>query len=347
MSRIRIFSNRRSFFLWKNGGLCMAKIALITTGGTIASKKAASGKLASGELTGEELVMLCELPHEIEVDIYSTFQLPSMHITKENLVELSQLIMNIFEDESYDGVVVTHGTDSLEETSYFLDLTITDNRPVVVTGSQRGPEEMGTDSYINIRHAVYAASEPLLQNAGTVVVFNERIFAARYVKKVHASNIQGFSAFGFGYLGIIDNDKVFIYQKPVEHECYPLQKPLADVVIIKCYLDADAFLIDAALQNGVAGIILEGVGRGQVAPKMMPAIKRAIKKNIPVIITTSAEEGNVYTTYDYLGSTYDLFTHGVILGGDYDSKKARMRLMVLLAAEKEINQINFSELKGF
>lgn len=72
-----------------------------------------------------------------------------------------------------------------------------------------------------------------------------------------------------------------------------------------------------------------------------------LKKNIPVIITTSAEEGNVYTTYDYLGSTYDLFTHGVILGGDYDSKKARMRLMVLLAAEKEINQINFSELKGF
>ncbi|WP_088825454.1 asparaginase [Listeria goaensis] len=325
----------------------MAKIALITTGGTIASKKAESGKLASGELTGEELVELCELPREIEVDIYSTFQLPSMHITKENLAELAKLVMKIFEDESYDGVVVTHGTDSLEETSYFLDLAVTDERPVVLTGSQRGPEEMGTDSYINIRHAVYTASEPLLQNAGTVVVFNERIFAARYVKKVHASNIQGFSSFGFGYLGIIDNDKVFIYQKPVEHECYPLQEALSDIVIIKCYLDADGFFIDSAIAKNVAGIVLEGVGRGQVAPKMMPAIKRAIENGIPVVITTSAEEGNVYTTYDYLGSTYDLLNHGVLLGGDYDSKKARMRLMVLLAANVEINQTNFSELKGF
>lgn len=85
---------------------------------------------------------------------------------------------------------------------------VTDARPIVVTGSQRAPEEPGTDAYVNIRHAIYTACEINLRQAGTVVVFNERIFAARYVK-VHASNIQGFSAFGFGYLGIIDNDQVF------------------------------------------------------------------------------------------------------------------------------------------
>ncbi|WP_099222274.1 asparaginase [Listeria costaricensis] len=319
----------------------MAKVALITTGGTIASKKTASGKLASGELSGEELVEICGLPTEIQVDIYSTFQLPSMHITMEDLIALKQLIEAIYMDETYDGVVVTHGTDSLEETAYFLDLAITDRRPVVVTGSQRGPEEMGTDAYINIRHAIYTACEKQLQDAGTVVVFNERIFAARYVKKVHASNIQGFSAFGFGYLGIIDNDKVFVYQKPVIHECYDIRLALKKVVIIKCYLDADGLFIDAAIDRKVDGIVLEGVGRGQVAPLMMPAIQRALAEGIPVVITTSAEEGNVYTTYDYLGSTFDLFNHGVILGNDYDSKKARMKLAVLLASKETVTQADF------
>lgn len=161
----------------------MAKVALITTGGTIASKKTASGKLASGELSGEELAALCQLPTEIQIDIYSTFQLPSMHITLPDLISLKQLIESIFMDETYDGIVVTHGTDSLEETAYFLDLAVTDARPIVVTGSQRAPEEPGTDAYVNIRHAIYTACEINLRQAGTVVVFNERIFAARYVKK--------------------------------------------------------------------------------------------------------------------------------------------------------------------
>lgn len=106
-----------------------------------------------------------------------------MHISREHLVDLQKTIEEIFTDSSYAGIVVTHGTDSLEETSYFLDLTIRDERPVVVTGSQRAPEEMGTDAFINIRHAIHTASESLLRGAGTVVVFNERIFAARYVKK--------------------------------------------------------------------------------------------------------------------------------------------------------------------
>lgn len=111
--------------------------------------------------------------------------------------------------------------------------------------------------------------------------------------------------------------------------------------MIKCYIGADGLFIDLTIDSGVSGIVLEGVGRGQVAPKMMPAIIRALDAGIPVVITTSAEEGNVYTTYDYEGKTFDLYNRGVILGKDYDSKKARMKLMVLLASQEEINQTNF------
>ncbi|AZU63173.1 asparaginase [Neobacillus mesonae] len=314
----------------------MKKVVLLTTGGTIASKpNKESGKLASGALTGEELAAMCQLPDDIEVIVESVFQKASIHITFDDLLVLKAKIEQYFKDETISGVVVTHGTDTMEETAYFLDLTIKDPRPVVVTGSQRSPEDLGSDVYINLRHAIYTACSSDLHDAGTVVVFNERIFAARYVKKEHASNIQGFNVFGFGYLGIIDNDQVHLYQKPLKRECFAVQSPIPQVDIIKCYIGADGKFIKVARESGVKGIVLEGVGRGQVAPNMMEEIEAAIKAGIKLVITTSAEEGAVYTTYDYLGSAYDLYKKGVILGSDNDSKKARIKLAVALASGLE------------
>lgn len=313
---------------------------MLTTGGTIASKpNDESGKLASGVLTGEELASMCHLPDDIEVIIESVFQKPSIHITFDDLVVLKNKIDNYFTDDSVSGVVVTHGTDTLEETAYFLDLTINDNRTVVVTGSQRPPEDLGSDAYINLRHAIYSACSEDLRGSGTVVVFNERIFAARYVKKEHASNIQGFNAFGFGYLGIIDNDIVHVYQKPIKREHIEITKPIPPVEIIKCYIGADGKFIKAAREAGVKGIVLEGVGRGQVGPLMMDEIDKAIKAGITLVISTSAEEGAVYTTYDYQGSAYDLYKRGVILGSDFDSRKARIKLAISLASE--LKQIKY------
>ncbi|MGG3470809.1 asparaginase [Neobacillus pocheonensis] len=311
----------------------MKKVVLLTTGGTIASKpNKDSGKLASGALTGEELAAMCNLPKDIEVIVESIFQKASIHITFEDLVALKKKIEAYFNDENVAGVVVTHGTDTMEETAYFLDLTIKDRRPVVVTGSQRSPDDLGSDVYINLRHAIYSACSTDLHDAGAVVVFNERIFSARYVKKEHASNIQGFNAFGFGYLGIIDNDQVHVFQKPIKREYYEIKRAIPQVDLIKCYIGADGKFIKAARESGVKGIILEGVGRGQVAPKMMEEIEKAIKQGIKLVITTSAEEGSVYTTYDYEGSAYDLYKKGVILGSDNDAKKARIKLAVALAS---------------
>ncbi|WP_462412055.1 asparaginase [Neobacillus sp. Marseille-QA0830] len=318
----------------------MRKVVLLTTGGTIASKpNEESGKLSSGALTGEELTAMCHLPKDIEVIVESVFQKASMHITFDDLLILKDKISEYFQDPSISGVVVTHGTDTMEETAYFLDLTIDDFRPVVVTGSQRSPDDLGSDVYINLRHAIYSACSPDLRGAGTVVVFNERIFAARYVKKEHASNIQGFNAFGFGYLGIIDNDEVQVFQKPIKREHYQPVSPIPQVDIIKCYIGADGKFIKAARESGVNGIVLEGVGRGQVSPSMMEEIDKAIKQGIKIVVTTSAEEGAVYTTYDYKGSAYDLYKKGVILGSDYDSKKARIKLAVALASSN--NNISY------
>ena len=318
----------------------MKKISLITTGGTIASKEMSKGLLDSGALSGGELASLCQLPDGFDIKVIDLFQKPSMHINFDMMTAVKEAIEKELEDKSVTGVVVTHGTDSLEETAYFLDLTTNDSRPIVVTGSQRSPQEVGTDVYSNLRNSIFVAANELLHDVGVLVVFNERIYSARYVKKVHASNLQGFESFGYGYLGIIDNDLVSVYQKPIYHESYEIDgNEIPRVEIVKCYTGSDGLFIDAAVQNGVQGIVLEGVGRGQVTPYMLDSIQNALDKGVTVVMTTSAEEGKVYPAYGYVGSAHDLRSRGVILGEDYDSKKARIKLAVLLAnGKRDIEQ---------
>ncbi|PAF12988.1 L-asparaginase [Shouchella clausii] len=314
----------------------MRHVMLLTTGGTIASTTSESGKLIAGELSGEELAKLCDLPEDIRVSVRSVLQKPSVHITLADWLLLKREVERAFEDETINGIVVTHGTDTLEETAYFLDLTNKDERPIIVTGSQRGPEQTGSDAFINLRHAIYAACEPDLKHTGCVVVFNERIFAARYVKKEHASNLQGFNAFGFGYLGIIDNDVIFTYQKPVRREFYEIgDTPLKQIGIAKVYLGMSADMLEGMIAV-CDGMVVEGVGRGQVPPNLVATLERAVANKKPIIVTTASEEGKVYPTYDYKGSAHQLEQMGVILGSDYDSKKARIKAMVMLAANKEL-----------
>lgn len=311
------------------------KVVMLSTGGTIASKRnPKTGLLTAGLMTGEELSEQCEIPKEIEVDVQSVFQIPSNAMTFEKLEQLKKRIDEIFKRDDVDGIVVTHGTDTLEETAYFLDLTVNDERPVVVTGSQRGPSVIGTDAYVNLRQAIILAASEQARSFGTLVLFNERIFSAKYIEKVHASNVAGFTSHGFGYLGIIDQEKIHIYQKPLKREYYELKESLPEVEIVKCSLGSGTHFIDYAIEIGLKGIVLEAPGRGHVPPAIMDSVRRAVKEGVHVILTTSAEEGEVKVVYDFPGSVYDLKNAGVILGKDYSSKKARIKCAVLLAAGK-------------
>lgn len=315
----------------------MKKVALITTGGTIASKYNEDGRLVAGVMTGSELCRMLHLPEHIELEIYSMLQKPSMHITHEDLDRIGEKMNELFQENEVDGIVLTHGTDCLEESAYYLDLTVDIGCPIVVTGSQRSPEDTGSDANTNLRDAICAAADEKLRGIGTVVVFNQQIFSARYVKKIHSSNLQGFGTFGYGYLGIVDNGEVILYQKPIVKEKHlAVSKELPVVDIVKCYQGADDKFIRTCISAGVDGIVLEAAGRGQVTPGMMAAIREAISKGIYVVVTTSSEEGEVYPAYDYLGSAYDLQEAGAILGLDYDSKKARIKLISLIRAGENV-----------
>lgn len=309
------------------------KIVMLSTGGTIASKRnPETGLLSAGVFSGEELSNMCDLPANIDVEVQSVFQIPSNHMTFEHLFTLKEKIEEVFKRKDIDGVVVTHGTDTSEETAYFLDLVISDVRPVVVTGSQRGPTVLGTDAFVNLRQAILLAAHPESRNTGTIVLFNERIFSARYVQKKHASNVDGFTSFGYGYLGIVDQEKVSFYQKPVKRETYSIQNQLPNVELVKCTLGSDGKFIDCAVEYGAKGIIIEAPGRGHAHPNILESVKKAVAKGVLVILTSSTEEGEVKTVYDFPGSAWSLQNEGVLLASDYDGKKARIKLAVLLAA---------------
>ena len=313
----------------------MSKVVLLTTGGTIASTEdKKTGLLKAGILTGNELISINDLflDSGVEVIVESIFQIPSNCMTFNHLLILKEKIEQIFKHNSIDGIVITHGTDTLEETAYFLDLTISNERPIIVTGSQRGPTELGTDAFANIRQSVIAASDIHTNGIGTMVQFNERIFSARYVKKIHSYNANAFSSFGYGYLGIVDRNRVFIYQKPVEKEFYKIGNSIPIVDIIKFSLDSNGKFIYCSVKSGAQGIVLEGAGRGHIPPQAVEAVAFAIAHGVKVVLTTSCEEGEVFPVYDFAGGVKDLQDRGVITGKDYDSKKARIKLSVLLAS---------------
>lgn len=313
-------------------------VVLLTTGGTIASEpNSENNLLVAGSMSGEKLLNKCDLPDHIDVKVKSVLQIPSNQMSFPHLITLKQEIERALQCERVDGIVITHGTDTLEETAYFLDLVIDDERPVIITGSQRGPTVEGTDAYVNLRQSILLASNCKARHLGVVVLFNERIFSARYVKKAHASNLDGFKAHQFGYLGTVDQEDIYIYQKPIKRETYKLMEDeIHEIEIIKVSLGSDGRLIQLAAESGVKGLVIEALGRGHVPPCYVTHIKKAIEQGVHIVLTTSSDEGAVKSVYDFPGNVDELKKLGVLLGFDYDSKKARIKLAVLLASQLEL-----------
>ncbi|HMM38323.1 MAG TPA: asparaginase [Desulfovibrio sp.] len=317
----------------------MGKVIVLTTGGTIASvRNEATGLFTSGAMPGEKLVDRNRLDLDIEVEAESVFQVPSNAMDFGKLMILRAKILERLTDEDVLGIVVTHGTDTLEESSYFMDLVLDCRRPVVFTGAQRAPSDEGTDCYANIRDAVVAAACPDCAGLGVLVVFNEGVYCAKYVRKMHAFNMHAFTAFTYGQLGYVDKGLCFLYQKPLRREHHVPTKAFPLVEIVKASLGSDGDVINYLTDSGAAGIVLEGLGRGHVTPRFMTAVQRAVDKGVHVVITTTCEQGRVHPVYDFPGGVRDLQARGVIAGHDYSSHKARIKLSVLLASGVDSSQ---------
>ena len=318
----------------------MKKIAVVFNGGTISMKVDGRIKAAVPSLTGEEIMtMVTGIEDYAEIESYNFSSLPSPHMTPNLMFELSKFVNELLERDDIDGVVITHGTDTLEETAYMLDLTLDSSKPVVITGAMRSSSELGYDGPFNLATSICTAASEKAVGRGVLVCFNGELNSAREVTKTNSMALNAFRTPNFGPIGIVDNDNVIFYRKCKKGQHVKIDNIKGDVALIKCVSGSDYSFIDFAIEKGYIGIVIEALGRGNIPPQMVPGVERAIKRNIPVVIVSRCFEGRVFDSYGYEGGGKDLRNRGAIFGDTMQGQKARIKLMVALSYTNEYSAI--------
>ncbi len=317
----------------------MKKILVLSTGGTI-EMLPGNGGITIGSVSGMDVSGIQALSGA-EVSIRKYLSLPSPHITPVIMAEIANELRKLELSREYDGVVVTHGTDTLEETAFMADLHLEGSLPVVFTAAMRSSSELGVDGPRNIRSAVRVACTET-QNLGVTVVLNDEIHAAGRVTKTCTSNVSSFDSPGYGPLGFVDDDRVIYHRRPIWRMNLPDEGPLVleeRVGLIRTAAGFGHDVIDFLVETGYRGIVVEAFGRGNVHPATADAIERAVKSGVVVILTSRCHEGRVLGVYAYNGGGLDLMKRGVLFAGDMAGSKIRLFLMACLGRKLQRDQI--------
>lgn len=314
----------------QNAPTSAPRVKLFATGGTISNR-------VGGRLTAEELVRsMPGIERHARVEAEQFANAASSSLSLEQWLRLAREIQQTFnEDRDLAGVVVTSGTDTLEELAYFLDLAIKDERPVVLVGSMRNPSTLGYEGAANLLEAFRVAADPASRRKGTVVVLNDEINAAREVTKTDALRLQTFQSRPYGVLGVVDSDRVVYYRDPVKRRSFESEfnileissLPRVDVLLV--YQDAPGDLIQAAVDHGARGIVIATAGAGATSGNQFEGIQYAAEKKIPVVFTTRTGSGRIAAGRRRNGQADPMMNY-LISGEDLMPVKARILLMLAL-----------------
>ncbi len=309
----------------------MNTVVFFFTGGTISMQHDAARGGAVPALSGEEI-----LSHDpalsslATIEVVNFARLAGPQMTPRHMWDLSEKIHTQLARPEVAGIVVTHGTDTLEETAFFLDLRHHSPKPVIVIGAMRNASELSYDGPANVRAALRVAIDPAARDQGVFVLLNETIHAAAYATKADTQAIETFQSPVFGPLGIVDKDRVFFARSLRFRQTINTRRLEDRVDLLQMYAGADGRFIDASRELGARGLVIEGTGRGNVPPQTLPAIQRALDAGLPVLISSRCAQGRVLDTYAYEGSGRDLRQRGVIFAGNLPGPKARILLMLAL-----------------
>ena len=318
----------------------MKKIAIIFNGGTISMKIDEKIKAAVPSLSAEEIMsMIPGVEEYAEIEAYTFSSMPSPHMTLETMLKLSKFTTELVEREDIDGVVITHGTDTLAETAYLLEITVRTKKPVVVTVALRSGSELGYDGPFNLATSICTAISDEAVGRGVLVCFNGELNSASEVTKANSMALNAFRTPNFGPIGIVDNDNVIFYRDANHLEKYDVSEIKKQVALIKCVVDMDSSYIDYLIETGCGGIVIEALGRGNVPPKMVEGIKKAIELEIPVVVVSRCFEGRVFESYGYEGGGKQLKDLGVIFGDTLPGQKARIKLILAINSGMNIHEI--------
>jgi L-asparaginase len=319
----------------------MKNILIVFTGGTFSMTIDENTGGAVPKFSGEELMQKIPFAKDLaKITCYDFGKYPGPHMTPELMFELSHKIREFISKGNYDGVVLTHGTDTLEETAYFLDLTIKTDIPIVVIGSMKNSSEPDWDGPRNLIDAIHICQNDNCRGLGVLVCLNGEINAASEVTKTFTDEVDTFSSLDFGSLGFVHNGKVILNRLPRKLEHIETDKIVSNVDLLKCYAGMGDKFFRYSADTGVEGIVVEAMGVGNVPPAAFEGIKYAVEKGIPVVLVSRCPAGETLDIYGYPGAGKWLHSIGVIFAEYLNGQKARIKLMLALGKTK-----NKAELK--
>lgn len=306
-------------------------IVLLFTGGTIGMRHDAALGGAVPALSGREILDAARGIHDVarlELEEWGAY--PGPHMTVDRMWALRNRIAHHLARPEIEGIVVTHGTDSLEETAYLCTRSLRSEKPVVFTGAMRAASDLGWDGPANLLDAVRVAASARARGYGVVVVIGGRVFAGEDVTKVHTHLLDAFESPGLGPVGVVDDGQViFRRTMPAPPPVLAPIAPAMPVDIVFAWAGADARLLDASRAEA-RGVVVAAMGRGNIPPAMVPGIQRWIDDDKPVIIASRAQRGRVGRTYGYPGGGRRLADLGAVFAGSRRPQQARIELMLAL-----------------
>lgn len=312
------------------------KVVVVSTGGTIAMRPdPATGKLVPA-VSGEELVEMLRWPEAPPLELDEFARVPSFDMHGDLALALADRVADQSRRDDVAGVVVTHGTDTMEESVYTIDRLHDSDKPVAFTGAQRAADEPDTDGPRNLRSAIRVAFAGESAGRGAVVVFGGEVHGAREVRKVHTSALEAFASPGYGPLGHVDGERVTYRRRPDRSP--PLPHPhgvLPQVDLIRLHAGSDDRFLRSSLESGSRAIVLEATGRGNANERVLPGVEAAVAAGVPVVVCSRCLAGRVEPVYGR-GGGKDLAEAGAHFAGDLAGPKARVLLQLALAAGGDV-----------
>lgn len=312
----------------KESGKFMKKILVLHTGGTISMQADQNGAVESSPIN--PMTQVTSPLENIEVVSVDFLNLPSPHIQIDHMMMIYKKIRE--EASHFDGFVITHGTDTLEETAYFLDTMSIPQKPIVMTGAMRSSNELGSDGIYNYRTALRVAADEKSADKGVLVVMNDEIHAAKYVTKTHTTNVSTFQTPTHGPLGLVTKRKILFFKAADKRVRFDLQAINGVVPIIKSYADMDTILLDALVEAPISGLVIEALGAGNLPPASISAIKKLINKQLPIVLVSRCFNGIAEPVYAYDGGGIQLEELGVLFVKELNPQKARIKLLIAVNA---------------
>ena len=311
----------------------MGTVVVLCTGGTIASR-AVPGGGSRASLSASALLERVPAVDGVRVVGRDVRRVNGFALTPEDMLDVLAESRRALREADVDGVVVTHGTDTVEETAFLLDLFHGDERPVVLTGAQRPADALDPDGPANLRDAITAAAGPQARGVGVLVVFDGAVFGARGVRKVHTIASAAFGDPDAGPLGRLTAGRLDLFRNPARSaplDAAALSVPLPRVEVVAVYPGSDATALEALATAGARGLVLQGTGAGNATPAVAAAVARLVDGGTPVVISTRVPAGPVVPLYSGDGGGVDLVASGAVPAGRLRPGQARMLLLALLA----------------